>query len=158
MKDALYSLAFIVVFSLIGGFFSAAETSLVTLRESQISRFAVTRGRRGVKLAELASNPNRFLAAGQVGVTLSGFISAGYGSARIVPVLSPPLQSLGLSQGLASTAAFLAVTVSITYISLVLGELVPKRIALQRTEGVALLAAGPVDMLARAAKPFIWLL
>ncbi|HAM22475.1 MAG TPA: hypothetical protein DCQ04_09420 [Actinobacteria bacterium] len=158
MNDALVSLIVIVIFSIIGGFFAAAETALVTLRESQISRLANTRGRRGARLAALTANPNRFLAAVQVGVTFTGFISAGYGASRIVPYLAPVLEDLGLGQSIAESVAFILVTILIAYISLVLGELVPKRIALQRTEGVALTVAAPVDWLAKISRPFIMLL
>lgn len=158
MNDAVVSIIVIVIFSIIGGFFAAAETALVTLRESQVSRLANTRGRRGARLAALTANPNRFLAAVQVGVTFTGFISAGYGASRIVPYLAPVLEDIGLSQGVAESVAFILVTILIAYISLVLGELVPKRIALQRTEGVALTVAAPVDWLARFSRPFIMLL
>lgn len=157
MSDALISLLVIIVFSVIGGFFAAAETALVTLRESQVKSLAA-RGRRGALLSRLAANPNRFLAAVQVGVTFAGFLSAGYGASRIVPYVSPMFVSLGLSDSLADTFAFLLVTVFIAYISLVIGELVPKRIALQRSEGVALALAGPVELTARISRPFIWLL
>ena len=158
MNDIIVTLVVIVVFSIIGGFFAAAETALVSLRESQISRLANTRGRRGVRLAALTANPNRFLAAVQVGVTFTGFISAGFGASRIVPYFSPYLEKIGLGASLADTVAFILVTVLIAYISLVLGELVPKRVALQRTEGVALTLAAPVDWLARLSRPFIMLL
>lgn len=157
MSDALVSVAVIVLFSIIGGFFAAAETALVTLRDGQVSRLA-TKSRRGVRLASLTSNPNRFLAAVQVGVTFTGFVSAGYGASKIVPIVTPTLQQIGMSEAFASTVAFIAVTVFISYLSLVIGELVPKRIALQRTEGVALTTAGPIDWLARVTRPFIWLL
>lgn len=158
MSDALFSIIVIVIFSIIGGFFAAAETALVTLRDSQITRLATTKGRRGQRLANLTANPNRFLAAVQVGVTFTGFISAGYGSAKIVPVVSPVLVDLGLSSGVAETISFIAVTILIAYISLVIGELVPKRIALQKTQGVALNVSGFVDLLAKFTRPFIWLL
>ncbi len=158
MNDIVVTLLVIVIFSIIGGFFAAAETALVSLRESQISRLANTRGRRGARLAALSANPNRFLAAVQVGVTFTGFISAGFGASRIVPYFSPFLQEIGLSASLADSVAFILVTILIAYISLVLGELVPKRIALQRTEGVALTLAAPVDWLAKLSRPFIMLL
>lgn len=158
MNDAAISLVVIVVFSLIGGFFAAAETALVSLRESQIQRLGQSKGRRGARLAALSSNPNRFLAAVQVGVTFTGFISAGYGASRIVPYVAPVLEDLGLGTSLAESLAFILVTILIAYISLVIGELVPKRIALQRTEGVALTVAAPVDWLAKVSRPFIWLL
>jgi putative hemolysin len=91
----------------------------------------------------------------QVGVTLAGFVSAGFGAARIAPELAQPLISAGLAEGVAQTVAFVVITVLIAYLSLVLGELVPKRIALQRVERVALFTAAPIDFIARLFRPFI---
>jgi len=157
VSDIWVNIGLVLLFILIGSFFAAAEIALVSLRESQIERLS-ERGRRGRMLATLTANPNRFLAAVQVGVTLAGFISAGFGASTIAPSLSPSLESWGMSTGLASAVAFVAVTVVIAYFSLVVGELVPKRIALQRAESTALLVAGPVDLLAKVTRPFIWLL
>ena len=151
------NIALVLFFILLGSFFAAAEIALVSLRESQVERLS-QRGRRGRTLASLVRDPNRFLAAVQVGVTLAGFISAGFGAAQIAPALVPVLESWGLSAGWASVLAFISVTIVIAYISLVIGELVPKRIALQRAESTALVLAGPVELLARITRPFIWLL
>ncbi len=158
MSEIATNMAVVLVFVLMGGFFSSAELALVSLREGQIDRLEQAHPRRGSILARLARDPNRFLAAVQVGVTMAGFLSAGFGASRISPKVSPWLQDLGLSEGLADTVAFIAVTVLIAYLSLVLGELVPKRLALQRTEGIALRTAGPIDLLSRVSRPFIWLL
>jgi putative hemolysin len=84
-------------------------------------------------------DPNRFLGAVQVGVTLAGFLSAGYGASKIVPIFSPRLVSWGLSQSAAETLSFIAATVLIAYMSLVVGELTPKRLAIQHAERYALL-------------------
>lgn len=158
MSQIATDLGVVLLFVLIGGFFSAAELALVSLRESQLDRLKQEHPRRGGRLAALTRDPNRFLAAVQVGVTLAGFLSAGFGASRIAPQVSPWLQQWGLGEGLADTIAFIGVTVVIAYLSLVLGELVPKRLALQRTEGIALATAGPIDLLARVTRPFIWLL
>lgn len=155
--DLGITLLVLLIFTLIGGFFAAAETALVSLRESQVRQLAETKGALGQRLAQLLQDPNRFLAAVQVGVTLAGFISAGYGASRIVPVLAPVIANLGVPSGLSETLAFILVTLAITYMSLVLGELVPKRIALQRGEAVALVSVRPLDLVAKLAKPFIWL-
>jgi len=144
----------VLFFVLLGGFFAAAELALVSLRENQVQRLAKS-SRRGRRLATLTADPNRFLAAVQVGVTLAGFVSAGFGAAQIAPELAQPLISAGLAEGVAQTLAFIVITVLIAYLSLVLGELVPKRIALQRVEKVALFAAGPIDFIARLFRPFI---
>lgn len=157
MSDVLISVAIIVVLTISGGLFAAAETALVSLRESQLSRIAAEKGRRGARLVKLAANPNRFLAAVQVGVTLTGFLSAGFGSARMVPDLAPILEDRGVSATVAEVVVFIVVQFVIVYIALVLGELAPKRIALQRPERTALALAGIVDWLARVARPFIWL-
>ncbi len=144
----------VLFFILLGGFFAAAELALVSLRESQVQRLAED-SRRGRRLASLTSNPNRFLAAVQVGVTLAGFISAGFGASQIGPVLAPVFVGWGMGQALADTLAFVLITIVIAYLSLVLGELVPKRMALQRVERVALFSAGPIDVIASLFKPFI---
>lgn len=154
MWDVVGDVLVVLAFVLLGGFFAAAELALVSLRDMQVQRLS-ERGRRGRRLAGLVANPTRFLAAVQVAVTLAGFVSAGFGAATIAPKLAPRLIDLGLSSGLASSIAFILVTVVIAYVSLVIGELVPKRIAMQRTEQVALFAATPIDVIARLFRPFI---
>ncbi len=147
----------VALFSLVGGTFAAAEIALVSLRESQV-RTLSGRGRRGQKLAKLVSDPNRFLAAVQVGVTLGALFSAAFGAATLRDPLARQLHRAGLSESWASPLAFVLVTVGVSYVSLVLGELAPKRLGLQRAERVALVAAGPLDWIASAFRPVIWLL
>jgi putative hemolysin len=147
----------VLFFILVGGFFAAAEIALVSLREAQVKRIAETKGRRGKLLKELHDHPNRFLASVQVGVTVAGFIGAGFGASSLTPVLSPVLDLI-LPKSVVSVIAFILITLFIAYFSLVLGELVPKRLALQNSESWALVAAYPIDILARISRPFIWLL
>jgi putative hemolysin len=153
-------------FLVLGGFFSGSETALVSLREGQVKALA-QRGRRGEKVAALHADPNRFLAAAQVGVTLAGFLSAAFGASAFADDLAPVLRGWGLSDGpgvqtgdkdAAYWLAFFIVTLVITYLALVISELTPKRLALQRAEGISLLAAPTLDRLARASRPVIWLL
>jgi magnesium and cobalt exporter, CNNM family len=157
VSEFLLNLGVVLVFTLIGGFFAAAEIALVSLRSSQVQRLAEEH-KRGERLARLVDDPNRFLAAVQVGVTLAGFLSAGFGASRMSPQVAPLLEQLGLPDGLAAALAFVLVTVLLVYLSLVVGELTPKRLALQRAETVAVAVAGIVDWLSRLARPFIWLL
>src|SRR3954471_3933211 len=149
--------ALVLAFVVLGGLFAAAEMALVSLRPGQVSRLA-QRGRRGRKVADLVEDPNRFLSAVQIGVTLAGFFSSAVGAVTLAEPVAMLLRNAGLGPSLADTVALVAVTVVVAYVSLVLGELAPKRIALQRAEGVARLAAVPVDALARLARPLIWLL
>lgn len=146
-----------VVFVLAGGVFAATELALVSLRESQLVQLE-REGARGAKVASVARDPNRFLAAVQIGVTVAGFFSAAYGGSTLAPDVAPYLVDLGLAEGAADTVALIAMTLFIAYLSLVLGELVPKRLALQRAAGLSLLVAPPLDRFATLMRPVIWLL
>ena len=157
MNGTLANIGLVVVFVLTGSLFAAAEIALVSLRDGQVRSMA-GRGRRGEAVARLAANPNRFLAAVQVGVTLAGFLSASFGGATLADDLSPRLVDLGVPAAAAPIVALVLVTVAISYVSLVLGELVPKRLALQRAEGFALALGPTVDRIAKISRPVIWLL
>ncbi|MFS0892761.1 hemolysin family protein [Microbacterium sp. 179-I 3D3 NHS] len=157
MGDLLWNVGLVVVFVLIGGVFAATEMALVTLRESQINAIG-QRGRRGAKVAALARNPNTFLSAVQIGVTVAGFASAAYGATSIAPSLAPVLESWGVAPPLALTIATLALTLVIAYLSLVLGELVPKRLAIQRNAQFAYAVAPALNGFATVMRPVIWLL
>jgi putative hemolysin len=149
--------ALVLAFIVLGGLFASAEMALVSLRPGQVSRLA-QQGRRGRQVARLVEDPNRFLSAVQIGVTLAGFFSSAVGAVTLAEPVSAGLVRLGVPAGVAGTLALVMVTVVVAYVSLVLGELAPKRIALQRAEAVATAAAVPVDFLARLARPLIWLL
>ncbi len=157
MSHLLGSIGLVVLFVLIGGVFAAAEISLVSLRDSQ-ARALASQGRRGRIVAELNKDPNRFLAAVQVGVTLAGFMSAAFGGATLSKDLAPTLVGWGLSPGAADAVALVVVTIAISYLSLVLGELAPKRLGLQRAEGFALALGPMIDRISRISRPVIWLL
>jgi putative hemolysin len=157
MSGTLANIGLVVVFVLIGGLFAAAEIALVSLREGQ-ARSLAARGKRGRTVAKLNEDPNRFLAAVQVGVTLAGFLSAAFGGATLTEDFAPVLENAGVPASWASPVALVLVTIAISYLSLVLGELAPKRIALQRAEGVSLVLGPVVDKVARFSRPVIWLL
>ncbi|UPK76059.1 hemolysin family protein [Nocardioidaceae bacterium SCSIO 66511] len=157
MSDVLLNIGLIFCFIVIGGLFAAAEIALVSLREGQVRTLA-DRGRRGAAVARLASEPNRFLSAVQIGVTLAGFLSAAFGGATLADDLAPTFVDWGMSEGVASTVALILITIVISYFSIVLSELVAKRLALQRTVPVALTLAPTIDRIARISKPVIWLL
>lgn len=157
MDNVVFNLILVVLFVLVGGFFAGAEIALVSLREGQVSRLA-ERGRRGARVAALKADSNRFLSAVQVGVTFAGFFASSYGATTLAGRLEPALADWGLPAGLAATIALILVTVFVSYLSLVLGELAPKRLALQKPEGVSLATAGVLDRVAAVFRPVIWLL
>lgn len=157
MSPLALEILLVLFFTLCGGFFAAAEMALISLRDGQIKRIRI-RGRRGRRVAELAADPQRFLSAVQIGVTLFGFLSSAFGGATIAGRLSPVLEGLGLPSGLSETLALVLITILISYISIVLGELTAKRLAMQRAESFAMALGPTVDGISRALTPVIWLL
>ena len=156
-EGALISIAIVLGLIALGGIFVAAEIALISLRESQVKQIS-GKGKRGARVAKLASNPNRFLAAVQVGITLCGFLSAALGAEQLGVYVIPRLESLGLSADSSEIISIIGITLVIVYISLVFGELVPKKLALYKTESIALATASIVDRVAIIFRPIIWLL
>ena len=157
ISSLLGDIGIVALLIALGGLFVAAEIALISLRESQIKQMA-SKGKRGAKVAHLASNPNRLLGAVQICVTVSGFLSAALGAERLGEYVIPWLEQLGLTSGAARGVSLVGLTLIIAYFSLVFGELVPKRLALSRTEPIALMFAGLIDLIARIFRPVIWLL
>lgn len=150
---------FIILFLiLLNGFFAMSEISVVSARRSRLEALA-RRGHAGARKAvEMAENPSRFLSTVQVGITLIGIVTGLYGGEALSLQLKAVLDQIDLlapySEGLAVTL----VVIVITYFSIVLGELLPKRIGLTNPERIASFVSRPMYMLSRMAAPFIWLL
>ena len=140
---------------LVEGVFVAAEISLISLRDQQVKALAA-RSRLGKRVAALAADPNRFLAAGQLGVTLTALLSSAFGAVTLSGNLRDGLVDAGLGRTLAGVIGFIGVTVVITMVTLVIGELAPKRLALQRAETAALRLAPFLEFVARMSRPVIW--
>lgn len=155
-SGTLVNIALVLGFVLLGGVFAAAEIALVSLRESQVRRIEKS-GDTGARTAALARNPNRFLSTVQIGVTLSGFFSAAYGASAIAPAVVPLLEALGLGAA-AGPVSFIGMTLLVAFLSLVLGELAPKRLALQSPVAFTRILAPPLIALSHAMRTVIWLL
>ena len=151
------NLGLVVVFVLVGGVFAATEIALVSLRESQVNQLE-QRGGRGERVATIARDPNRFLSAVQIGVTVAGFFSAAYGGSTLAPTWRRTSSTSGSARRPRTRVALVLMTLLIAYLSLVLGELVPKRLALQRPVPVSLATAPVLDRFATLMRPVIWLL
>ena len=156
MNSVGWDIVIVLVIIFIGGFFAAAEMALVSLREGQLRALA-RRGKRGQRAAKLAHDPNRFLSAVQIGVTLATLLSGAVGAATLAEDLRKGLVH-HMAPGLASALSVVVVTLVISFFTLIFGELAPKRIALQRSERVAVFAAPLLDRLATIARPLVWLL
>ncbi|GIE85152.1 hemolysin family protein [Actinoplanes regularis] len=149
-----WQVVLVVVLVLLNAAFSGSEMALISLRESQLQRLE-RHTRTGATLARLARDPNRFLATIQIGITLAGFLAS---AAAAVSLAKPLIGPLGFLGNAAEPVSIVLVTVVLTFFTLVVGELAPKRIAMQRAEGWALLVARPLDLLATLSRPVVWLL
>src|SRR6266566_528461 len=157
MSKVVLEIIIVLVIILIGGFFAGSEMALVSLREGQVRALA-KRGRRGQRAARLAQDPNRFFSAVQIGVTLATLITGAYGAETLAGALKSWLARQHMQAAWAGPVSFIAVTIGITFVSLILGELAPKRIGLQRAPRGALFAAPLLDRIATLARPVVWLL
>ncbi|WP_422116302.1 hemolysin family protein [Brachybacterium sp. UNK5269] len=154
---ALANLGLVLVFVLVGGLFAGTEMAIVNLRESQIKQLEDS-GPSGERTATMVRDPNQFLSAVQIGVTVAGFFSSAYGASTIAPSLVPGLERLGVPASASSTVALISMTLVIAYLSLVLGELVPKRLAMQNALGMTKIVGPPLHLFGRLMRPVIWLL
>ena len=153
----LVNVGIVLLLIVIEGLFVAAEIALVSLREGQVKSLS-TQGRRGAAVGRLAANPNRWLAAVQIGVTLTALLSSAFGAITLSEEARDALIDAGLTRGFAEFLGVVGVTLLISFVTLVIGELAPKRIALQRPEPVARMFAPVLDRVASFARPVIWLL
>lgn len=152
MNAIATQLALIAVLLLVNAILSGSEIALISLRPSAVDRLA-DRSRAGRAVARLTRDPNRFLATIQLGITLSGFLASATAAVILAePLVEPLTPVLG---GSARPVAVAVITLALTFLTLVLAELAPKRIAMRRAERWSLLVARPLDVLATLARPAI---
>jgi putative hemolysin len=144
----------VLVLVVVNAAFAGSEVALISLREGQLRRLE-QEGGRGRLVAQLARDPNQFLSTIQIGITLAGFLAS---AAAAVALAEPLVPLLGFLGGAAEPVAVLLVTMVLTYLTLVIGELAPKRIALQRPEPWAKRAARPLTLVTTLTRPAVWLL
>lgn len=147
----------IFIFLLLGSVFAGTELALVSLRGSQIDQME-QEDVRGKRVAQIARDPNTFLSTVQIGVTLSGFLSASFGESSISPYIVPIVESWGVPTSVAAPLTTIVLTLIISYCSIVISELVPKRIAMQRNEQIARAVVPAIHVFAKVCKPIIWLI
>jgi putative hemolysin len=157
MNGTVLNICIVLALILIEALFVAAEIALVSLRESQ-ARTMAENGRRGQAVAKLLADPNRFLASVQIGVTSTALLSSAYGAVTLSESAQQALMRQGVGETLAGLLGIVGVTMIISFVTLVIGELAPKRLALQRAEGAAMLFGPTLDRMASVFRPLIWLL
>jgi putative hemolysin len=152
----------VLIFFLIlaNGFFAASEIAIIATRKTRIDSLVEKGVRSAAAVARLKHDPDRFLATVQIGVTLVGTLASAIGGAAAIQFLKPLIQSLPLPVAVewGESIAILLVVIPIAYLSLVLGELVPKSLALRFSERIAFLVAGPIDFLSRATSYLVRIL
>jgi len=154
MQGPWVELGLVLVLVVVNAAFAGSEVALISLREGQLRRLE-QEGGRGRLVAQLARDPNQFLSTIQIGITLAGFLAS---AAAAVALAEPLVPLLGFLGGAAEPVAVLLVTMVLTYLTLVIGELAPKRIALQRPEPWAKRAARPLTLVTTLTRPAVWLL
>jgi putative hemolysin len=148
----------ILLLIVLNGFFALSELALVSARKARLQQY-VEEGRRGAVTAmRLAEDPTRFLSAVQVGITLIAILSGAYGEAALAAPLAEALQPIAFIGSSASSVSSTIVIVALTFVSLVIGELVPKRLALRNPERLACLVAPVMRLVSIVAHPIIWFL
>lgn len=155
MSGYWLDIGLVALLVLLNAAFAGSELALVSLREGQLRQLERDGGRRATRLVRLARDPNRFLATIQIGITLAGFLASATAAVSLAEPLVPHLGVLGAA---AEPVAVGGVTLVLTFFTLVIGELAPKRLAMQRALPWAMLAAGPIDLLSRLSRPAVALL
>ena len=148
----------VVLLTILNGVLAMSELAVVSSRPARL-RVMADKGSRGARMAiELADNPGRFLSTVQIGITLVGILSGAFSGATLGARFSGWLLAQGISPALADALGVGSVVVVITYLSLMVGELVPKQIALREPEAVASRVAPTMTLLSKMAAPLVWLL
>ena len=155
MNQVVFEVSIILLLLIANGIFAMAEIAVVSAKKGRL-RLMAEQGRAGAKVAlDLAESPNRFLSTVQVGITLVGIFAGAFGGATLASKLAGPIGSVAMLAPYADKIAFAIVVGVITYFSLVLGELVPKRVGLSNPEGIAARVAAPMNWLSKVAGPLV---
>lgn len=154
----LLDLLILALLILFNGLLAMSELAVVSSRRARLKALLRRRARGARAALDLLDRPGRFLSTIQIGITLVGVLAGAFGGATFSEPLAGHLERLGLGAGTARETAFALVVTAITYLSLIVGELVPKQIALRDPETIARLVAPAMKLLARLARPLVWLL
>lgn len=153
-----FELLLILLLMLFNGVLAMAEIAVVSARKTRLKQLADDGSRRAKAALKLANNPGRFLSTVQVGISLIGVLAGAFGGARLASHLAPFVARITIVAPYAQEIAFAVTVAWITYLSLVIGELVPKQIALRNAEPIAMLVAGPMAYFAKILHPMVQLL
>ncbi|WP_442853210.1 hemolysin family protein [Bacillus sp. EB01] len=147
----------LVILIILNAFFAASEIALISLNDNKIKMMAEGGNKKAKALEKLLSQPSRFLATIQIGITLAGFMASAFAGQSFAGRLAAWLYEVGvpLDRGVLESLSLVVITLVISYFTLVLGELVPKQIAMQKAEPIAFFAVTPLTVLSKVTKPFV---
>lgn len=148
----------ILILILLNGVFAMSEIALISARKSSLQADANKGSKSAKKVLELQENPDRFLSSVQIGITLIGLLTGMFSGNKIAVIFTQVLADAGLKQETASAIAQTMIIIVVTFLSIVLGELVPKRIGMNAAEKVSKRLVMPMNLISRFAKPIVWLL
>ncbi len=148
----------ILLLILLNGVFSMSEVALISARKSRLSSDAKRGSGAARKALALAEDPDRFLSTVQIGITLIGILTGMFSGAALADGFAEVLMAAGLAKGPALAVAKISILIVVTYLSIVVGELVPKRLGLSAADSVAKMVARPMTLLSKITLPAVWLL
>ncbi len=151
-------LIIIIILIILNGLFSMSEMALVSVRKSSLAADAKKGSRTAKTVLKLTENPNKFLSTVQIGITLIGILTGMFSGEEIADDLSAVFMGWGMKESLAAPLAQGAIIVLVTYLTLIIGELVPKRIGMAAAEGISKKVVGPMLLISWIASPFVWIL
>lgn len=154
-QDAIFSVILLLVLILVNGFFAASEIAVITLNDGKLKKMAEEGNKKAQKLVKLTENSSRFLSTIQIGVTLSGFLTSASASQSFANLLADQLTFLPFPRSTVVGVSTVIITIVLSYFSLVLGELVPKKIAMQKAEQLSFRFVGILSATAKIFSPFI---
>lgn len=158
MNNILIEIAVVICLLLANGVFAMAEIAVVSSRKGRLKKLAADGVPAAARALALAEEPSRFLSTVQIGITLVGILAGAFGGATIADTVAAAVAQIPALAPYSRGIALVLVVGAITYASLIIGELVPKRIGLNNPEKKAMWLAGPMATLSRLAAPFVWLL
>jgi putative hemolysin len=153
-----FEILFILLLLLANGIFAMSELAIVSARKARLHQMSIGGNVRARTALELANHPDRFLSTIQIGITLVGILAGAFGGATIAEQLGEQFNRVPALAAYGETIGLAIVVLAITYLSLIIGELVPKRLALSHPERIATLVAGPMKLLSKVASPVVSLL
>jgi putative hemolysin len=156
----LTSILFLIVLIMLNAFFAASEIALISLNDNKIRLLANEGNKKAILIKKLLGEPSKFLAAIQIGITLAGFLASAFASESFADSLAGLIKNTGIpfAETTLKTISMIVITLILSYFTLVLGELVPKRLAMKKAERISMIVAGPLKVLLSVTSPFVKLL